>query len=118
MSKQDEVYRPQYHYSPPANWLNDPNGLVYYQGEYHLFYQYHHGNTFKGHMHWGHAVSSDLVNWSQGSTYSSNGDTLSNSNTTQVSRSTASGIETITVRDNTAQAPGVRRFMRLSLTAP
>lgn len=62
-----EKFRPQYHYSPERNWMNDPNGLVYYEGEYHLFYQHTPFATqpdFEK-MHWGHAVSSDLIYWEE-----------------------------------------------------
>lgn len=58
-----EKYRPQFHFTPEENWMNDPNGLVYYQEEFHLFYQYHPRDNVWGPMHWGHAVSKDLVYW-------------------------------------------------------
>lgn len=58
-----ESFRNQFHFSPEANWMNDPNGMVYHDGEYHLFYQYYPDSTVWGPMHWGHAVSQDLLTW-------------------------------------------------------
>ncbi len=58
-----ERYRLQYHFSPEKNWMNDPNGMVYYDDEYHLFYQYNPYGDKWGHMSWGHAVSPDMLHW-------------------------------------------------------
>ncbi|WP_461449565.1 glycoside hydrolase family 32 protein [Mucilaginibacter sp.] len=60
-----EQYRPQVHFSPQAHWMNDPNGMVYYNGIYHLFFQYFPGGTTWGPMHWGHAESRDMIHWKQ-----------------------------------------------------
>lgn len=61
----DETYRPQIHYTPAANWINDPNGMVYADGVWHLYYQYNpYGNDW-GNMSWGHATSRDLIHWQE-----------------------------------------------------
>ena len=58
-------YRPGYHYRPRENWINDPCGLIHHQGVYHLYHQYNPHGDLWGDMHWGHAVSSDMVNWKE-----------------------------------------------------
>jgi fructan beta-fructosidase len=65
MAKYDEQYRPQFHFTPKKNWMNDPNGLIYLDGEYHLFFQHNPFGTSWGHMSWGHAVSKDMLRWKE-----------------------------------------------------
>ena len=58
-----EPHRPQIHFSPKEKWMNDPNGMVYHQGVYHLFYQYYPDSIVWGPNHWGHATSKDMIRW-------------------------------------------------------
>lgn len=65
MASTGDIYRPIYHYAPQQNWLNDPNGLFYQNGVYHMFYQYNPEGSQWGNMSWGHAISTDLVSWTE-----------------------------------------------------
>ena len=62
---EEELYRPNFHFTPKKGWMNDPNGMFYKNGYYHLYFQhYPDGNTW-GPMHWGHAISTDMVTWKE-----------------------------------------------------
>ena len=60
-----DIHRPTYHFLPAANWMNDPNGVIQWQGRYHLFFQYNPDGPYHANMHWGHAVSDDLLHWEE-----------------------------------------------------
>lgn len=64
-SSDTEPYRPKYHFTPKAHWMNDPNGMVYLNGKYHLFFQYNPDSTIWGPMHWAHAISKDMIHWEE-----------------------------------------------------
>ena len=59
------TYRPTFHFAPAKNWTNDPNGLVYYKGNYHLYFQYNPFADKWGHLSWAHATSKDLMKWKE-----------------------------------------------------
>jgi fructan beta-fructosidase len=60
-----EEYRPNFHFTPKTNWMNDPNGMFFYNGYYHLYFQYHPDSNVWGPMHWGHALSTDMITWTE-----------------------------------------------------
>ena len=62
-ARANEQFRPLYHASAPVGWINDPNGFIHYQGQYHLYCQHHPYDTVWGPMHWGHWTSNDLLRW-------------------------------------------------------
>ena len=65
MMHNDDQFRPGYHFSPARNWMNDPNGLVFHDGLYHLYFQHNPLGDLWGNMSWGHATSTDLICWTE-----------------------------------------------------
>lgn len=65
LQEDEQKYRPNFHFTPQKNWMNDPNGMFYWNGNYHLYFQHHPFGNVWGPMHWGHAVSKDLVHWEE-----------------------------------------------------
>ncbi|HSI70377.1 MAG TPA: hypothetical protein VK941_09110, partial [Gillisia sp.] len=61
----NEDFRPQFHFTPQSGWMNDPNGMFYLDGTYHLFFQHNPDDNVWGPMHWGHATSTDLIKWEE-----------------------------------------------------
>lgn len=64
-NSEEEFYRPNYHFTPKANWMNDPNGMFYLNGNFHLYFQYYPEGNVWGPMHWGHATSADMITWEE-----------------------------------------------------
>lgn len=62
---EETLYRPHFHFTPKNNWMNDPNGMFYFNGKYHLYFQHYPDQNVWGPMHWGHAVSEDMVHWEE-----------------------------------------------------
>ncbi|HGY7544538.1 TPA: glycoside hydrolase family 32 protein [Escherichia coli] len=62
-ARRGNAWYPIFHLAPPAGWMNDPNGLIYFNGRYHAFFQHHPASAYQGPMHWGHATSTDMLHW-------------------------------------------------------
>ena len=62
-ARRGDTWYPVFHLAPPAGWMNDPNGLIYFSGRYHAFFQHHPASEHQGPMHWGHATSPDMLHW-------------------------------------------------------
>ncbi len=65
LDSEEKLYRPNFHFTPKVGWMNDPNGMFYYNGYYHLYYQHYPDGNKWGPMHWGHAISSDMITWKE-----------------------------------------------------
>ena len=65
LDSEEELYRPNYHFTPKVGWMNDPNGMFHYNGYYHLYFQHYPDGNKWGPMHWGHAISTDMVEWKE-----------------------------------------------------
>lgn len=62
---EEELYRPNFHFTPKSGWMNDPNGMFYHNGNYHLYFQHYPDGNIWGPMHWGHAISKDMITWEE-----------------------------------------------------
>ena len=62
---EEKLYRPYLHFTPASNWMNDPNGMFYFNGKYHLYFQHYPDKNVWGPMHWGHAESEDMIHWEE-----------------------------------------------------
>ena len=65
LNDNEKLYRPNFHFTPKKGWMNDPNGMFYYNGYYHLYFQHYPDSTVWGPMHWGHAISTDMISWKE-----------------------------------------------------